>query len=192
MHSPIFLVCAVGLLSSTASTLRADVVSVSLNPTTPSFTLGQTFNVDLLADIPDPVLGFGLDMNFAATMLALNGFTTGPLWFPATGVEVNDFVGLAFPTPVSGAVVLLGTFSFTALATGSTALGLAYDSMNFAEGFPLATGGFADNNLPDESAVPEPSTLCLLALCLLAVPVVMALKTLTERRRLSGGHVLER
>jgi hypothetical protein len=161
----------------------ATPVVVSLSNGSPSYTAGQTFSVDLLADIPDPILAFGLDADFDTTQLLLDSFTVGPSWFSATGTEANDYLGLAFPDPVSGNGTLLGTFSFTALVDGSSTITLAYDSENLSEGFLLLSGGFAENNLPDEAPistpVPEPQSASMVATGLFAAVAM----TMYARRR---------
>jgi len=159
------------LLSVTLGIGWADVM-VSLDKPNPSFTTGQTFSVNLLASISDPILGFGLDFNFDSSLLTLDSAVVAPSWFAAIGTEANDVVGLAFPLPVSGSTVV-ETLNFTALNTGSTTLDLAYDSTNLAEGFPLASGGFARSNLRDEAPitgiVPEPSAVFLLGTMAIAL-----------------------
>jgi hypothetical protein len=156
---------------------RAGMVVASLSTPTVTFTAGQTLSIELIADLPDPVLGYGLDIKFDQSKLVLNGFSQGPLWFPASGSEPDDVAGIAFPTPVDGSGVLLGTFSFTALVSSSDTLGLAYDSRNLAEGFPLPGGGFDPSNVPDEAPitpppqVPEPATTVPLCLAFLGLAV---------------------
>jgi hypothetical protein len=156
-------VLIVGLFLSVDNSFAS--VLVSATPSNPAFSAGQTLSVDILATIPSPILGFGIDFNFDLAQLALNSITIGSSWFSAVGTEPNDIAGLAFPAPVAGANVLLATLSFTALTSGSTTFDLAYDSTNLAEGFLLADGGFDTTNLRDESAVtglvPEPSSLLL-------------------------------
>lgn len=177
--------CLLTISASTWMALAAPVV-VTVNPSTPSFTTGQMFSIDLNADIPDPVLGFGLDFNFNPAMLALNSILVGPSWLPATGTEANDIVGLAFPSPISGTNITLATATFTALVTGTTTFDLAFDSSNLTEGFPLASGGFAPNNLIDEAVVttpvPEPAGLPLSGTTLIALLAVILARNWRYRK----------
>jgi hypothetical protein len=119
----------------------------------------------LLADLPDPVLGFGVDVESGSSLLSLTSFSVGPLWFPAPGPKTDDVYGIAFPSAISGTGVLLADVTFTAHGSGSSTLIAAYDSRNLAEGFPLIAAGYDPSNLVDEAPqVPEPSVLALVGI----------------------------
>ncbi len=134
-------------------------VDVTLSPSAASFVKGQTFTEVIAADISAPIVGFGFDYTFNTAQLSLTNVAVGPLWFGAPPPETNGIAGLAFPTPVSGNGVLLATMDFTALSPGTSgSISLFYNYGNLAEGFPLAVGGYATNNLPN---VPEPAPLPL-------------------------------
>ena len=150
-------------------------VDVSLSPSVTSFTKGQSFTEDITADISAPILGFGFDYTFNAAQLSLTNVVVGPLWFGAPPPETNSIAGLAFPTPVSGSGVLLATMDFTALSSGTPgSISLFYNYGNLAEGFPLAAGGYATNNLPN---VPEPAPL---PLALLGIGSLLAYHVATK------------
>jgi hypothetical protein len=165
----VFCLCAVTITAPAA----ASTVAVSFSPPGGVHGVGDIFTIDWLADIPDLVVGWGLDLSFNATVLSLDGVSIGPAWFPILGPEPDDYGGLAFPTSVSGANVLLATLSFRALAPGSTAITASFDPLNFAEGFPLETGQFADVQLTGGavtvSGVPEPALALPLALILVGL-----------------------
>lgn len=134
-------------------------VDVTLSPSVGSFVKGQSFTEDITADVSAPILGFGFDYTFNTAQLSLTNVVVGPIWFAAPPPEKNGIAGLAFPAPVSGSGVLLATMDFTALSSGTPgSISLFYNYGNLAEGFPLAAGGYATNNLPN---VPEPAPLPL-------------------------------
>jgi len=162
---PLFLYLAVPAL--------ANPVAVGLSPTQTTHAVGDTFTIDLSAQIPSPVIGWGLDLDFDHTILLLSNVVIGPSWFSTIGTEPNDYGGLAFPSAISGPDTLLAALTFTAIQPGSSSLTASFDSVNLNEGFALETGGFADVVFTDgvvdvqgTSAVPEPNTRLLLALAL--------------------------
>ncbi|OAD21904.1 hemolysin-type calcium-binding region protein [Candidatus Thiomargarita nelsonii] len=124
-------------------------VNVSLNTAQNTVNVGDTFTVELLATIPDPVLGWGIDVGFDDTQLELVG---GPIvvepWAQGQSPDGDDLTGLAFPDPVSGANVILALFSFKAIAVGEVTLEPSVTPGDLTEGFALANqplpGVFAD------------------------------------------------
>jgi hypothetical protein len=161
----VFCLLIVGISCADIPAGAAPVI-VSFSMPSLTFVAGQTVTVNVLANIPDPVLGFGIDVRVDSAKLSPSGFTTGLLWFPVSGSQQDDVAGIAFPSSISGSGVLLGTASFIALTSGTSGLTAVYDSRNLAEGFLLASGGFAANNLGDEAPVtpstPEPTAVILI------------------------------
>ena len=119
-------------------------VSVFFQPQDSSVQVGANFSVDLMANIPDPVLGWGLDVDFDTSIVRRAGVTVGSQWSPATAADGDGLAGLAFPLPISGDNVLLAELSFDALAQGVTALEASATLGDLTEGFALASGGFAE------------------------------------------------
>jgi hypothetical protein len=135
---------------------------------------GEIFMVDLIADLPDPVLGFGLDLAFDESLLRLTmPPAVGDLWSPGLGFDADGLAGLAFP-PVSGEDILLARLTFEALAAGISPLQPRTTPGDLTEGFalafPTAPGSFAEVvfvsgsvTIRDSAAtIPEPGTLLLL------------------------------
>lgn len=147
------------------SLAQAVPVEVSFDPLDSAVYPGDTFSINLTADIPDPVLGFGLDLAFDPTILSLDwdNIVIGSQWIPAMALDGDKLAGMAFPLPVSGDDIVLAALSFTALNLGKTDLMASYTVGDFTEGFPLFPSGFADVVFVDGSVsvVPEPATWLL-------------------------------
>ncbi|MBI5556791.1 MAG: VPLPA-CTERM sorting domain-containing protein [Deltaproteobacteria bacterium] len=143
-------------------------VTVYFVPQNPMVNVGDTFAVDLMADIPlaDTTLGWGLDISFDPLILAMPGAPEiGPAWTPILAPDGDSLAGLGFP-PVTGNNVLLATLNFQALNPGVTELLASSTFGDLTEGFPLLTGSFAQENFIAGSvtvnAVPLPASLLLL------------------------------
>jgi hypothetical protein len=140
-------------------------VTVRFEPSDLAVDVSDAFTLDIVADIPDPVLGWGLDLALDPTIASLVGVDAiGPLWTPAFAPDGDGLAAIAFPSSISGNDVLLATLSFSALALGETDLLLSVTPGDLNEGFPLDPTGFAD--LIFESGhvtVPEPAALLLAA-----------------------------
>lgn len=106
--------------------------------------LGDEFTMDIVADIPDPVLGWGLDLSIVdPTILSTVGApAVGPDWFGAFAPDGDGLAALAFPNSVSGNGVLLATMTFSADALGETDLLFSITAGDLSEGFPLDIVGF--------------------------------------------------
>ena len=143
-------------------------VTVFFEPANSVVDVGDILSVELKADIPDPVLGWGLDINFDSSILAqLGPPVIGPTWFAALAPDGDFLAGSAFPTPVSGDDILLATLSFEVLTLMETSIVASITPGDLTEGFPLAfpapPGSFAEVHFEELTVqpVPEPSTMLL-------------------------------
>jgi len=142
-------------------------VTVSFDPQDSIVQVGDTFTVDLMADLPAPVVGWGLDVTFDSAILTQVGSPLiGPAWNPGFAMDGDGLAGLAFPA-VSGSDILLATLTFEATALGTSDLMASITPFDLTEGFPLAfpapPGSFADVvfETGSVSPVPEPTTMLL-------------------------------
>jgi hypothetical protein len=141
-------------------------VIVSFDPQNSVVAPGDLFTVNLIADIPDPVLGWGLDISYDTGILSLIGAPViGPLWTPAFAPDGDGLAGLALPA-ISGNDILLASLNFGALALGESLLQASNTFGDLMEGFPLLEpGAFADvqfvNGSVSVRGVPEPATIVL-------------------------------
>jgi hypothetical protein len=151
-------------------------VIVSFDPTPTYATVGQTFDVRIVANIPasEAVVGWGLDYIFGTPGIVVQqGFTIGSSWDPAPGTPDGDGLGGLAPMPeingVWGTDITLVTLHLQAMASGQTTL-IASDSNppDLTEGFaidPSLGGGFADVVYNTGLIiVPEPATAGLIGL----------------------------
>lgn len=154
----------------------ATPVEVYFNTPTTSLNIGNTFTVDLMADITDPVGGFGLDVSFDTSILSLIGLPAiGSSWLPAIAPDGDGLAGFApftlFGPQLSGSGITLATLTFQAVDFGTTTLAASMTPNDFTEGFPLpfpalpgsfAAVNFTNSSLTVDSApVPEPATMLL-------------------------------
>lgn len=170
-----------GILVLACGAALADPVRVYFNPADSYQGVGSSFDISILADIPqDPgLVDFGFNLGWDQSMMQLNNVTgTGSpwdiLWDPGTPASIT---GLLFPTPTSpasesGSGVLLANLEFTCLREGSSTLDIALDSGLVAQGLqgfydptgsPLAftvTAGSVDQGT---AALPEPNSILLLS-----------------------------
>jgi hypothetical protein len=137
----------------------------------PSYALGTTFDVEIVASFDAPVLGFGLDIVFDPAVLAI---VSAPLivapWTPVFAPDGDGLAALAPPEGVVGSRILLVTVTFEATGEGTSSIELAITTGDLTEGFPLKTGGFdaAELHGAEVTVVPEPGGRWLVALALLA------------------------
>ena len=162
-------VVAAFLLAAAAAsanvTVRFDPASVTINP-------GTIFSVAIVADIPQPVVGWGLDLNIQnpAVVSVAAAPSIGPPWVSAYAPDGDGLAALAFPTSVSGTGVVLATLSLSADAVGETDLWINVTPGDLSEGFALDPTGFDTFTVvPGHVKVPEPSTIALLGLAALGV-----------------------
>ena len=154
----------------------ADII-VTLNPADAVIgpPVESTATVDIMAEIPeaDAILGWGLDLNVDDPGIAdITGVAINTLLFNAAyAPDGDELAGLAFPECVWGPEVLLATVEFTGVSAGITDIALAVTEGDLTEGFALCGQGFAVAILGDGTVrvVPEPASLALLAVGLLAL-----------------------
>lgn len=150
-------------------------VTVSFDVLNTEVHVGDQFSVNLVADIPDPVSGFGLDVNFDHAVIDLSlPPVIGSSWNPLFSFDGDGLAGLApFPLSVFGTGILLANFTFDAISVGTTDLLASFSLGDLTEGFPLAfpapPGSFAEVSflnttvtVMEPAPVPEPSTFVLL------------------------------
>jgi hypothetical protein len=148
-----------------AGTARALVIVQAVGPSSP-IAVGASFQIDLVADLGDPILGWGLDLVFDPAVIAPSGAPTiGPGWAAAFAPDGDGLAGLAFPNGITGSGILLASQTFTAIAPGTSAVDLAVTPGDLTEGFALDPTGFAAPSFLGASVdVPEPGGALLLAL----------------------------
>ena len=148
---------------SFAGSVHGDL-SVRFDRQFESIGVGDVFSIDILGDITDPIVGWGLDLSFDETVLSLVGPPLiGPSWFGAFAPDGDALAGLAFPYSVSGPEVLLATLTFSANAIGATDLTLGITPGDLTEGFGLDPSGFAGFTFDSThvSVVPAPAAALL-------------------------------
>jgi hypothetical protein len=174
-HKCKLLCCALAIGVLGLASAPADIM-VTLDPQHSIIDpVGSTTSVNIVADIPevDAILGWGLDLMVSDPGVAgITGVTIGPLFNPAYAPDGDELAGLAFPECVFGPEVLLATVELTGYAVGVADLTLGDDYPDdLTEGFALCETGFATVIYGDGDVcvVPEPASLSLLALGLLAL-----------------------
>ena len=85
---------ALWIIVAVGSVAWAAPVSVYFQPAAITIADGQSVKVDILADLPDPVVGWGLDLSFPSGLLRLDEVITGPAWIAAPGSESDDIAAL--------------------------------------------------------------------------------------------------
>ncbi len=151
----------------------AQATVVRFEPATAQVAAGSSFQVELVAQLDEPVLGFGLDLDLRG--VALEGPPLiGPAWLPVEAADGDGLAGVAFPDGVAGDRVLLATLPLVAGEPGVARLFTGFTVGDLTEGFALDPSGFA-SPVGFESAeiriVPEPggALLCGAALTGLAL-----------------------
>lgn len=162
-----------------AFSANADLL-LSFSETDVEVGLNDTFSVELYAAPDagvDSILSWGLDIAFDNGVIALNGFTLGSDF---TSFVANPFIdtdgigGTAALLPVFAPQILLGTFQFTAVGYGSTAMDTSYTIGDFFEGF-TGLNQFAPTVFNSASAnisvvsASTPGTIGLFSLAMLAL-----------------------
>jgi hypothetical protein len=158
--------CVAACLLLAAGIASAAQVTVRVEPPLTIVPIFDTFTVDLVADITVPVLGWGLDIDLSdpavASVVGLPAI--GGEWVPASSSDGDGLAGVAFPSSVQGADILLATITYSADALGVTDLIPGVTPGDLTEGFALDPDGFATLELIGGQVfvLPEPATLLLL------------------------------
>lgn len=163
-----------GMPSRVRAGLCQEEVCVRFDPASTVVGVGDTFSVNIVADMATPVVGWGLD--FAAVTPPVVSIqappTIGLIWLAAHATDGDGLAGLAFPNSVVGDGVVLATLHLHADTLGQTDLQLSTTLGDLTEGFAKDPSGFATVGfeLGHVAVVPEPSigfalaTLALLAM----------------------------
>ncbi len=181
------LVFAVAARDSAAS-ICVEEVCVRFEPPDITVPLGDTFTIDLVADLNVQVLAWGLDLTVLAPGVVVQSAapSIGPDWFAASAPDGDGLAGLAFPDAVIGPGIILATLTLTAAAIGETDLLAGTTPEDFSEGFGLDPAGFAVVSFASGHAtvVPEPASV------LFAAAIGLVAGRLTRRRfaRYYPGH----
>lgn len=164
---------------------EAGAVNVHVEPALQTVSVLDTFDVTFSADILEPLLGFGFELTFDDQLFELNSTRIGPDFLAAVNADDNLMSALAFPDPVSGDDILLGTASFTMLDAGQGVFGISVADGDPTHGFAgVSIGAMADFDVAlgevraatelgglggGGPVTPEPTTLSLLGLGALVV-----------------------
>jgi general secretion pathway protein D len=135
-------------------------------------TVGNTFTIPISITDAVDLTSFQFDLSFDPAILQANvaGATAGALlpgdWFFTSPGAVDNTLGEILGVSASGSAVSgsgdLANIEFTALAVGVSALTLSNVFLNVSDsGFSIGNGQVTVNAA---QAVPEPSTVALLAL----------------------------
>jgi outer membrane protein assembly factor BamB len=181
-HGLLGLLTSAALLVGTAWTAPASALvtlSYDLAPgtvvegSTVIVAVGGTFQVDVLGDLSEPIVGWGLDANTDGSKLLLNDVEIAPAWTPAGTADGDGLAGLATLPGISGDPVLIASLTFEGLTKGLTSVLLGVTAGDNSEGFALSTPGLFDTVVFPSGLqvqiVPEPASLGLLALGLLGL-----------------------
>jgi hypothetical protein len=173
---------ALGAVFGVLLAVQAHATSiVALSPASESVGTGEFFSLQIVADLSAPVIGFGLDVQFDSSVIALvSPPAIGPLWTALAAPDGDSLAGASLGG-VLGSNVLLATVNFVGVAPGSTAVTVTYTPADPTEGFALLAGGFDNATFQNATVtVPEPSTVSLLAIGAVAAGIS------SRRRRLAG------
>ncbi len=158
------------LLASPASAL----VIVTFDGPDAPVALGAEFTVDVLADADELLLGFGFAMDFNDWVVDIVDVSVPAPWFEVYSPQ-GDVAALGPPAGVSGTGILLATFTFEALALGTSEFFLDVLPDDPTEGFSLKSGGFDTwSDTPLEVTVPEPDFAALWLLGFLGIALSSA------------------
>jgi hypothetical protein len=149
-------------LFTTVSSARA-TVTVSLELPAAPPVVSEWFDVQIVADLPNPILGWGLDFEIALPEIATKtDVQIGDSWLPVATSDGDGLAGVAFPGPIAGTRVVLATVTLEALAEGMSELVIGDDHpSDLTEGFALDPTGFESvDYIPSSiTIVPEPTSM---------------------------------
>ena len=149
---------------------------------TPDVTVafGDVFDLNIVADIDEPVLGWGLDLTIddPSILSTIGDPLIGSLWDGAFAPDGDGLAALGFPDSIMGNDLLLATVTLSADTLGETDLFLGADDNGLTEGFPLDNVGFAGTTF-------EPGHVRVVPLPAAGVLVLVGLGVVTSVRRRS-------
>jgi len=174
------LICMGTMLAAGYSaTSQAGTIGLHIEPEEQEVSTAETFSMDIVADIEDPILAFGLEIAFDNSLFLLNSLTVGSEFMAQIPGDDDYLGGIAFPDSISGDEIVLGTASFTALdLLGTGDFEITINPSSLTQGFAeTPIGNFATVDPVESSSVtvtlpgggggggeiPEPATLALLA-----------------------------
>lgn len=171
IHSLHLVMLTAGVVAGTPAA-HAGVI-VNILPSDQTVNIGETFTVDIVASMSEPVLGWGMVFSIQnPEIVSINGTPAAASpWFDTTQPYFDGWLlgGLAFPEPISGADILLATLSFTATAFGESDLELSINPESLRQGFalgppwPTGTMDFVQINFGHVNVIPTPGALILMA-----------------------------
>jgi hypothetical protein len=193
------------LLGSLLTTSAAAVNIIRLDPANALTDVGHDVSFDLIMDFDSNIQGGGVEITYDATKLQFQSFIFDPLltddaFFRCSPATVTPNCNELFPPTIEiGWGVLfspsltgtrtIGSFIFTAIASGSSLVSLA-PSLGFPGPFFDLEGNAIDTNLEGSSisiglvALPEPSTGLLFAFGLFGIGL--------DRKQIRAGRTLAR
>jgi hypothetical protein len=162
-----FTLCAfVVMLFAVGSIASAENIIVRLVSSSSQIGLGQNVTVSAYADIPAPIVGWGLDMSWDNGAAIVGSPVIGSAWTQAPSGDGDKLAALAFPSAISGSNILLFSSVFSGNKLGTINFSLSATPGDLTEGFPLQFGGFANFTTAPVSVevIPEPATMFLFGL----------------------------
>jgi hypothetical protein len=165
-----FIGGVVAVAALTIGQASADVTAF-FNPTPATIgSVGGTTVVSIVADMPDAVAGWGLDVSVADNSIAsiISSSVSAP-WIGVSSPDGDDLAGLAPPpSGIAGTGVVLATLTLQGNNVGSTDLILSVTPGDLTEGFVLddGEGNFTPATFINGrvNVIPEPGALALLVI----------------------------
>ena len=164
-----------GLLAAAPAAL-ADTLTVHFDEDEKTVNLYDVFTMEIRADNLQDVIGWGLDLtNVARGVISLIDIDITSPWIPANGLDGDGLCAVASPFfgPINGSDILIATLTFEADMLGDAPLELSETEGDLTEGWPTSgePGSFTAATYVDGlvHVVPEPATIGLLALGVLAL-----------------------
>ncbi len=156
----LLVVCCATSIAKATVTVTLDIPSEAV--------VGEMFEVQIVADLTNPVLGWGLDFESdAPSVAAITNVEVGADWLPVATSDGDGLAGAAFPSPIQGSQILLATLTLEALTEGEIQLSVSDDHpVDLTEGFALDPNGFDTVNYEPMTltVVPEPVTSAVLGI----------------------------
>ena len=152
-----------------AAPVQATVIARVVAPATVQ--VGSFFDVELRASLPDPILGWGLDLSADPLLVQRSGAASiSSSWIAFAAPDGDGLAGVYLPPPqgmgITGSDVLLAVVHYQALSIGDADFQVSDTSTDLTEGFALDPEGFAQVQYQGArvsiAPVPEPGTAALL------------------------------